>query len=179
MTPKERKSWLFKKSRPNVRPFVLMDGEKYSKDTGILWAAYQAGSFKISAGMTQEQFAEELKTTVENYSAIWIIDDDNALYSSGRGPVALVVSKVVDLIVEPEFMFFKWATCRNVLRATVAFLNMAKSSTKTGILLVRADAKKRKMADHMKKYELLFFMGKSKESEYLYSIRGFGSANGT
>ena len=176
MNAKERKALLFRKTRPHAREFVLMDGDKYSKDTGILWAAYQSGSFKIAPDMSQEDFVQELQATVDQYQSMWLIDDDNASFSKGRGAVALVGSKVVDLIVEPEFMFFKWATCRNVLKCTVAFLNMVKSSSKTGILIVRTSNEKRQVADHMRKYDLLYFIGKSRENEYLYSIRGFGSA---
>jgi hypothetical protein len=175
MTPSERKAALFKKSRPNVRPFSVMDGDKYSRDSGILWAAYQAGSFKIEPGLTQEEFAGKMLETVDSYDKVWIVDDGSKSYAGGEGPVAMVVSKTAGMIVEPNFMFFKWATCKNILRCTVAFLNMVKSSTKTGILLIRADSTRRSVAEHMKKYGLLYFMGKSDGDEYLYSIRGLGS----
>lgn len=173
---KTRKRRLFRRSRPLVRPFALMDGEAYSKDTGVLWAAYQAGSFKAPPGMTQAQFVEFVQGLQEGADNLWLVDDDNKGFKSGRGPVALVSSRAVDLIQEPVFVFFKWASCRNVLRVTVAYLTMAKSSTQTGVLLVRASGGQRSVVEHMKHYGLLFFMGKSRVDEYLYSIRGLGSA---
>lgn len=176
MTPKERKDLLFKKSRPDIRRFEVMDGEKYSKDVGILWAAYKAGSFSIREGMTQEEFMAEIDTTMSGFQSVWVIDDDTKIYSSGRGPIGLVGANSSGLIVEPRFMFFKWANCRNILKATVAVLNKMRGSLRTGIILIRADKAKRIIADHMKKYELLFFIGKSGENEYLYSGRGRGSS---
>lgn len=176
MNPGDKKSMLFKKSRPNVRKFILMDGEAFSRDTALLWAAYQAGSFKMEPGLSQEDFVKQVMVTAEQFETLYVVDDANKNFKGGLGPVVLVGAKQAGLIVEPQFMFFKWATCRNVLRCTVAFLNMVKSSTKTGILLVRATDEKRSVAEHMKKYGLLFFMGKSGDDEYLYSVRGLGSA---
>lgn len=172
MTPKEKLRKLFLKSRPDVRPLKIMDGEKYSKDAGILWAAYKAGSFTIEPNMTQEQFMMAIDATIKGFATVWIIDDDTKAYSSGRGPVGLVGSNSAGLIVEPRFTFFKWATCRNVLKATVAFLHKTRRAVNTGIVLIRIDGEKRGIAEHMKKYGLLFFVGKSDQNEYLYSGRG-------
>ena len=176
MTPKERKDLIFRKSRPEIRKFALMDGEHYSKDVGILWAAYQAKSFALREGMTQEEFMVEIDATMHGFQNIWIIDDDTKTYTSGRGPIGLVGANASGLIVEPRFMFFKWATCKNVLKAMVAFLSKVKGSLKTGIILIRTDKERQVIADHMKKYDLMFFVGKSAENEYLYSGRGRGSA---
>ena len=176
MTPKERRELIFKKSRPEIRKFEVMDGEKYSKDVGILWAAYQAKSFQLPEGMTQEEFVVEIGKTVSGFQNLWVIDDDTKTYPSGRGAIGLVGANASGLIVEPRFMFFKWATCKNVLRAMVAFLSKVKGSLKTGIILIRTDKEKQSIADHMKKYDLMFFVGKSAENEYLYSGRGRGSA---
>jgi hypothetical protein len=176
MTPKERKDLIFRKSRPLARRFEVMDGGNYSKDTGILWAAYQAGSFEMPTDLTQEEFMGEIEATMQKFQDLWIIDDDTKKYSTGRGPVGLVGSNSIGLIVEPKFMFFKWASCRNVLKSTVAFLNMIKGSLRTGIILIRVN-NKRSVAEHLKKYDLLFFLGKSNDNEYLYSVRGRGSVN--
>lgn len=175
MTPKERKDLIFKKSRPLARKLAIMEGDNFSKDAGILWAAYKAGSFTIEPGLTQEQFMEIIDTTFKTFQNVWIIDDDTSAYSSGRGPIGIVAANAIGLIVEPKFTFFKWATCRNILKATVAFLTMLKGSLETGIILIRSDDTTRGVTDHMKKYNLLYFIGKSGEREYLYSGRGRGS----
>jgi hypothetical protein len=176
MTPKERRDRLFRKSRPRARKLVIMDGDKYSRDIGILWSAYKAGSFTIEAGLSQEDFMVEIEKTLGGFKEVWVIDDDTKVFSSGRGPVGMIGANASGLIIEPRFVFFKWATCRNVLKATVAFLQMIKRSVDTGIVLVRTPKERRVIAEHMKEYDLLFFLGKSAENEYLYSGRGRGSS---
>ena len=42
---KLRRERLFRKTRPMVRRLEIMDGEAYTRDIGVLWAAYKAGSF--------------------------------------------------------------------------------------------------------------------------------------
>jgi hypothetical protein len=137
---KTRKQRLFRRSRPQVRPFAIQEGAGYSRDMGVLWAAYSAGSFKAPLGMGQSEFVEFVKGWQDGADSISVVDDDNGNFKSGRGPVAIVASRAEGLIQEPVFVFFKWASCRNVLRVMVAYLTMAKSSTKTGLLLVRAGA---------------------------------------
>ena len=154
MTPKERRDLIFKKSRPDIRKFEVMDGEKYSKDVGILWAAYQAKSFPLPEDMTQEEFMVEIDKTMNGFQRVWVIDDDTKTYASGRGPIGLVGANSAGLIVEPRFMFFKWATCRNILKSVVAFLSMIKGSVKTGIVLVRAGKDKVKPGQQPWEYNL-------------------------
>ena len=176
MKPKDLKRLIFRESKPNIRQFVLMDGDKYSRDAGILWAAYKAGSFSMPEGLTQEEFIAEATNTISGFRESLIIDDVNDAYPSGNGAIGLVLSNNAGMIVEPRFMFFKWANCRNVLRSSVAVLSMIRASNKTGIVLVRVDEARRKLADHLRKYDLLFFIGKSDVNEFLYSAKGRGSA---
>lgn len=155
----------------------MLDGEQYSKDIAILWAAYKAGSFPLPAKLSQSDFIKEVETTLSQHTNTWIVDDDSGVFSSKRGPVAMVSAVSTGLIVEPRFIFFKWATPRTRLRSTVSFLNMIRHSKKTGIIVVRVTKENVKMPTHMKAYDLLYFVGKSAENEYLYSLRGRGSDN--
>ena len=175
MTPKERRDRLFKPERPVVRRLEILDGETYSKDMGILWSAYKAGSFKLPPDLNQEAFVKATEQYFASYNQVWVVDDRNKAFKDGRGQVGVVMTKTIDLIVEAEFGFFKWASKRNILRVTAAFLNMIKHSTRTGICLVRADRDKRVLPDHLKSYDLLYYIGKTSDREYLYSVRGRGS----
>lgn len=141
----------------------------------ILWAAYKAGSFHFPPDLTQEDFVSRIEKEFSVYTQVWIVDDRNSSFSSGRGPTGLFLTNVMGFIVEPRVAWFKWATKRNMLRAVAAFLNMVKHSTKTGICLVRTTNGDRVMADHLKDYDLLHYLGRSTDNEYLYTVRGRAS----
>jgi hypothetical protein len=175
LNAKERRERLFKNSRPVIRRLEILDGESYSKDMSVLWAAYKAGSFSIPPGMTQEQFVAAIEQGLSDYQQSWIIDDKSKSFAAGHGQIALVGTNTTGMMVEVRPLFFKWASKRNILRASVAFLNMLRHSKKTGIVLVRTQKEKMTLPDHLKQYDLLYFLGQSDESEYLYSVRGRGN----
>lgn len=174
MTPKEKRDRLFK-DRPMVRRLEILDGEAYSADMGVLWAAYKAQSFSLPKDLDQESFVKAIEAFFANFAQVWIVDDRNHSFSKQRGAVGLVMTNTNDLLIEAKFGFFKWATKRNILRASAAFLNMVKHSTKTGVCLVRTSKDKRTLPDHLNKYELLFYVGKISADEFLYCLRGRGS----
>lgn len=173
LTHKGRRERLFRSGRPVIRRLEILDGDQYSKDMGVLWAAYKAGSFPIEAGMSQEQFVRAIEESP--YQQTWIIDDKNKSFSSGHGPVALAGTNAAGMIVEVRGVFFKWASRRNILRSSVAFITMIRGSKKTGIVLVRTPKQKMTLPDHLKQYDLLYYMGQSDENESLYSVRGRGN----
>lgn len=176
MNFKERRDRLFKRGRPHFRKADLMnlDGS-YGPDMGILWAAYKHGSFQAPEGMTQEQFADWIIAQAKNFTSVWIGEDDNKHLKGGRGPVGVVSITQNDLLVLASGQPFKWALKRNVLKLAVGFLHMITLSAKTGVCMVKVDKKSQGIADHMKKYGLLHFVGKTGQDEFLYSIRGRGS----
>lgn len=174
MTPKERKERIFKKSRPNVRRMEILDGEQYSTDFRILWAAYKAGSFRMPE-LSQAEFIKLMESELGKFEKVWVVDDGNKAFRDGKGPVALVGTNSMGLVIEPSITFFKWATKRNILRCSVAFINMLKYSTKTGICMVRCPRELRKLPDHLKGYDMLHYIGKAADNEYLYSVRGRAS----
>lgn len=175
MTPKERRDRLFNGGKPLVRRLEILDGEGYSHDLAVIWAAYKAGSFKLPENLTQEDFVKEIENYFSKFAQVWVVDDKNQNFSTKNGQVGIVLTNTADLIIEAKFGFFKWASKRNILRATAAFLNMVKHSTKTGICLVRTDKEHRTLPEHLKDYELLYLVGKVSQNDYLYSIRGRGS----
>lgn len=78
-------------------------------------------------------------------------------------------------IIEPRFVFFKWATIKNKLRCVVSFLNMIRHSRKTGIILMRVTRDNMVIPQHLKDYDLAHYLGRSNDDEYLFSLRGRGS----
>lgn len=176
MSARERRERLFRKTRPLVRRLEMLDGETYSRDAGVLWAAYKAGSFvDLPADLTAEQFGETLENLQKTFDQVWVIDDFNPAYKDRRGPVALACTKSFDLVVNAEGVAFKWASKRNVLRCAASFLNMLKHSKKTGICMVKGAKPQVPMLKHLAKYDLLYYVGKPSEGEWLFSIRGRGS----
>lgn len=175
MTLKNKRERLFKPERPVVRKLEILDGDSYSKDLSVLWAAYKAKSFNLKDGLSQEGFVKEMEAHFSNYGQVWVVDDRNKAFSGGKGQVGVVLTSHVDFIVEARFSFFRWASKRNILRAAAAFLNMVTYSKKTGICMVRAKSEQRVLPDHLGKYGLLYYMGKSADNEYLYSVRGRAS----
>lgn len=174
MTPKERRDRLLKRDKPYVRRMEILDGETYSNDMKILWAAYKAGTFKLPE-MSQEEFVAVMEKELSAFQKVFVVDDNNKAYGKGRGPVALIGTNVMGMVVEPKAVFFKWASKKNILRASVSFLNMIKHSSKTGACFVKANKEKRALPNHLKEYDMLYYVGKVSDSEYLYSIRGRGS----
>lgn len=176
MNFKDRRDRLFKKGRPHFRKadLVNLDGS-YGGDMGLLWAAYKHGSFPAPEGMTQEQFAEWILAQARGFTSIYIGEDENKHLKGGKGAVGLVTITQQDLLVFASGQPFKWARKRNVLRLAVGFLHMITLSQKTGVCMVKVDKKTQGIADHMKKYGLLHFIGRTGQDEYLYSIRGRAS----
>lgn len=175
MTAKERRDRLFKKGRPRFRKAELVTTDGYGKDMKILWAAYKAGSFEADDGMTQEQFAEWILAHAKAFKDLLLGEDRSSAYQGDYGPVGVVGVNQDGLLVNASGQAFKWATKRNILRMSVSFLHMITHSKKTGVCMVKADRKTQKLADHMKDYKLLFFIGKTGENEFLYGVRGRGT----
>lgn len=105
----------------------IMDGTNYGKDMAIMWAAHKAGSFQLP-DVPQEDFAQAILDTLVQYESAWIVEDDNSKYSSGRGPVAIILVKTDGFVIRPDVDYFKWASKRNVVRTTVAFFNWVRFS---------------------------------------------------
>lgn len=177
MTPKQRRATLFKHGKPHVRQLEIMDGENYSKDMGVLWVAYKAGSFAmLPKDLTQDQFLSFMENLKSKFHKLWIINDANPAFpTSGKGPVMIVGTTTANLLVRAEGSALAWANKRNLIRCAVAFLQMIRSSTKTGVCMVSARKENRGFMFHMRKYNLLHYVGRVDADEYLFAVRGAGS----
>lgn len=166
----KKRSWLFRKSRPEVRPFE-------AKDRGFLWAAHLAGVFGLPADMSQEAFLAEMAQMFGAYQFIWVLEDDSTKFRAGRGPVAIVGIRTDGWTMEPAPMWFPWVTKRNVLRACVAFLQMIRYQKDVGVCLIRAGKAQSGALNHMARYGVLYQRGRIPHGSaagdvYVYSING-------
>lgn len=171
---KSKRNRLFRSGRPTVRRLEILDGEQYSKDMGRLWVAYREGSFNLPAELTQEQFLEAVEGMQKEYNQLWVIDDRSDAYPEGIGPVAMVGTRITNLLITADGMPFKWATKRNALKCAVSFLHMITHSTATGVVFVRCNRKMSKFWEHLRGYKLLFPLGRIGKDEYLFYVRGRG-----
>ena len=176
MKPKDRRDRLFKTSRPNIRELQLVDQQGYTKDMGILWGAYKQGSFKIP-DVSQEQFADYMMSEVQPYEKKWLIEDTNAKYSNGYGPVGMVCAAYNGWELEPHFEPFEWASDRNILRSAVSFFQMMRYDKDVGIVNVYSLKRSKSFFNHVSKYGVLKYAtkipdGDARGDRYIYYIRG-------
>lgn len=162
---------LFKESRPFVRRYD-------PSDLGFLWSAYKNESFPMmTKGLTQEQFLEDMTKHFGAFNLLWIIEDENNQFKSGKGQISLVGIKTDGWTFEPMIYFFRWATEENILRAMVAFFHMLRYQKDVGVCLVKAIENERSIYDKMKEYGVLYFRGRipyghPSGDAFMYSING-------
>jgi hypothetical protein len=168
---KAKRDLLFRKSRPHIREFQLYDGDKYSKDTGLLWAAHKQKPFKnMPPNVNKEDFIKLLY-------AVFIVDDYNKSYSSGYGPIAVISGYSDSWRFVPEVEVFSWATPRNILRASVAFFQMMRYSKDIGVCIVFSLKSSRNLLNRCCEYGVLFPCGRipfgdPTGDQLVYSIKG-------
>lgn len=168
--PERKRKALFKASRPFVRKYE-------QSDLGFLWAAYKNKSFPIAEGLSQDEFLVEMVKRFGAFNLLWIIEDENSQFKSGRGQISLVGIKTDGWIFEPVIYFFKWATDDNILRATVAFFHMLRYQKDVGVCLVKAIENEKFLYEKMKDYGVLYFRGRipygSPDGDlFMFSING-------
>lgn len=174
MKPKDRRDRLFKTSRPNIREMSLVDENGYTKDMGILWGAYKLDS---SGDLSQEEFADFIMNNVEPYSKKWLIEDKNAQFGSGYGPVGMMCANYDGWEISPTFEKFEWATSRNILRSVVSFLQMMRYDKDVGIVVVDTLFENKGFFNHVTKYGVLKYAskipsGREDGDKYTFYIKG-------
>lgn len=160
MKPKERRDRLFKTSRPNIREMELFGESGFGKDMGILWAAYQRGTFGDNLDVSQEDFARTLVNEVDQYQKRWMIEDKNSQFAEGEGPIGMMAAVYNGWELEPHFDAFEWATPRNILRAIVSFLQMMRYDRSVGVVNVYTLNKDKNFFKHVTEYGVLRYLGK-------------------
>jgi len=179
MKPKEARDKLFRDSKPNIRAVNIFNEDgSIGRDMGVLWAAFQKGTFKNLGDLSQEEFTEEAIKYLSRYQFAWMIDDRNGKFSSKYGPIGLVVGKFNGWALEPHLIPFSWSTPRNKIRATVAYMQMMRYEKDVGVVNVFSSEKDMKFFKHMKnKYGVIYYIGKFPrgdfgEDRYMFYGRG-------
>lgn len=171
-TAKDRRNALFGKHRPVVRRLEILDGEQYSRDMAVLWAAYIAGSFKWPSGLSQEDFVSSVEQMLGMFSQVWIVDDHSTAFGNGRGPISLIGTKAEGLAITAEGLPFKWATKRQIMKQAVAFLQMLRKSSKVGVCFIKATPQTFNLMKHLHNYDVAHYVGKIANDAFLFAIRG-------
>jgi hypothetical protein len=172
MTPKQRRD-LVLKNRPHIRPIDLNN----PKDIGIAWADYKKGGWLLPEGLDNEQFIKQFHHVISIFDSVWFAEDDNKAFSSGRGPVSLIVGKTDGWRVEPHVHHFGWASKRNRLRTLVSLFQMLRHDKNVGVCVVFAEQDTKAFFDKLERYKVLFpsgFVpnGLPTGNSYIYSVKG-------
>jgi hypothetical protein len=172
MTPKQRRD-LVLKNRPHIRPVDLNN----PKDIGIAWADYKNGGWGLPEGLNNEQFIDQFLRVISIFDSVWFAEDDNKAFSTGRGPVSLIVHKTDGWRVEPHVHHFGWARKRNKLRTLVSLFQMLRHDKEVGVCVVFAEEKDKKFFDGLERYKVLFpsgFVpnGLISGNAFVYSVKG-------
>lgn len=148
-----------------------MDGDEYSDDVKLVWAAHSKKPFSLISGLlNQEEFINRLNSKME------IIEDLNPAFN-GVGPVCLVKSQNDGWKAFPRAEFFPWASPRNILRCTVQYLQKLRFEKTTGAVVIYCLQDSLLLMNRAKKYGVIFSSGKivggnPLGDEFIFSVRG-------
>ena len=148
MKPEHLRNRVFRSGKPVIRELNIDD----LKDFRWLWAAYLMGSFDLPEDLSQEEFTRKLLEILSFYQMAWIIEDKNAHFQDGEGPIALVAANFTGWKMMPHFTAFHWATPRNILRANVAFLHKMQYRKEIGVIVVSTQKEHRNFYQRLGKY---------------------------
>ncbi len=164
---------LFLRSKPTIRKMT-------AEDIAWLWAAYKMGSFSQYnlPEMNESDFKKfVVMKVVPAFHEVDIIEDHNRAFSVKKGPVALVTTGFDGWRLEPHVDWFKWATPKNVLRGTVAYLQKSRWRKDVGVVVVRSLDETKNVFDHASKYGVTHRRGRIphgdvRGDEYIFSMNG-------
>lgn len=174
---KSKRDRLFKNGRPHIRPLQIYDGDKYHKDLGILWVGHKKSPFGwLKENVEQSQFAQAIESISKDEDLL-IAEDNNRHFKEKKGPVALFSMANDGWKYEPHVQFMPWATKKNILRTTVAFLQLVRYSTKVGCVVIYSMKHSALLFDKCCQYGVLhkvgtIISGSPEGDEIVYSVRG-------
>ncbi len=167
MTPKQRRDRLFRRGRPVIRKAV-------ESDLGWLWAAHRMES---ETPIDQSRFVEHVREEMGGYAGVVVFEDQNRRFRTGAGPVGMVGFDWNGWTLEPHAYWFPWATDRNQLACSVAFLQQKRYSTDIGTILIRCGHEHADWFRKLSAYVPLFRAGRipggrPNGDEMLFYLRG-------
>ena len=116
-----------------------------------LWAAYGMGMWRemMSGNLNREGFEERMLEIMGAVPYDWILE---AQSGDGLRPVGLILGKEVGNGVEPFVEWFPWATSRNQIEATAAYLKEVSKQLK---IFVFAEESANRFWSHFVHYGLV------------------------
>lgn len=145
---RESRDRLFRTSKPTIRkleeddlPFIRLS----QKMLGI--------------EMNEEDFQKFIDGVFSSYNEVWIIEDNNAKFGAGFGPVGVMCGQVIGNTYEPHAEWFEWSSPKNILRGTVAFLQKSRYRH-IGVIVVHALNDSTAFFRRLRKYVRLYYVGK-------------------
>lgn len=163
---KAQREKLFRKGNPEIRNSVY-------DDIRWLWVSAKIQGYDGSP----EDYTDHMEDVLSRFHLIHVLIDDNADFASGRGPVGMVACFADDWSLTPHVNWMAWATPRNKLRCTVAYL-MAKNYVKgLGSIKIFVSEHDKDYFAKLKKYLPIsevgvFVGGRSDGDEYIFHVRG-------
>lgn len=174
---KSSRARLFGASKPTIRAARLFTESGYGEDMGILWAAYKVGSFPLvdNQDMSPDDFGRFI-AGLPIADAV-IVEDSNNHYTTGRGPIAFIGVQSDGWRHEPHVDYFAWASKRNMLRTTVAFLQFMRYNKHVGVCVIRCLAPHVNLFKRAAKYVTLNYLGRivngtPRGDEYMFTVAG-------
>jgi hypothetical protein len=172
---------LFRKSKPVLRSFVVQENGELGPDVGILWAAYRRKSFDFPE-MDEKTFTAFILNALSRFNTVWMMEDDHKGFRSGRGPVCAIGINSNGWKILPQVFWFSWATNRNKLRCSVAFVQKTRYDKTVGCCEFNMEQSGTKLASHVTKFiPTLRYVGKvwfgsPSGDQFIYSIKGAKNA---
>lgn len=170
MNPRERRERLFRRSRPYLRAFKVIDGQQYHRDLKVLWAAHRLNPLPGIEG-DQKSFANQVTELSKRFDLV-MVEDENKTRETA-------VIRIADdgWRYEPHVIFFPWATRKNILRICVSYFQWARCSRQIGCVEVITGLESKNLFDHVCSYGVLHFVGKMVNGSpdgdtYIYSVKG-------
>lgn len=121
---------------------------------GILWANYKQGGFpNLPEGLEQSEFAENFLQWLASFNSAFFIEDKTKAFKAGTGPVCMVVVLTDGDIIKPIPIVFAWASTRNKLRSTTAFIHFAKYSSDVAVCVIYTTREEEEMMRRQRRYE--------------------------
>ena len=167
---------LFKRNRPQVRPFNLYDGDVYHKDLGILWASYKRKPFdSIPSEMEETEFIEYV-ATLFTQAEVYLVEDVSKAFNE-KGPVVLIWIASDGWEYDPHIEFMAWATNRNKLASLVSFFQWIRFKRALGLCRIEAFKESAPLFNKCVEYGVLKFSGCLKAIDprgtlYVFYIKG-------
>jgi len=173
LTSKGRRERLLKSPRPRLRRFDAQN----LRDLGIVWAEYSTGNFYLPAGLSNDEFVDQLLSMLAIWDSLWFVEDASTQFSSGTGPVALVSIRSDGWRIEPHMHHFSWSTTRQKLRSVIALLQMLRHDKNVGVVFCVVEERLKHFFDHVCQYGVLFPKGRLLQglptgTAFMYSIKG-------